>query len=730
MKKIFERLILLIFNFRKLLILLWLLLIIISLLYLKVNNEINLETDLRGALNTEAHKVENILRKDFHYNPESTAAIVIEGKGNTDSLKEIIPKNFPQIRTFTEIKGNTTHNKRLYFIQFKNISDPIDAQKNIKGIRELLVKWQKENGMKTYVTGHSAFFYDMKVQGTQDTSRNERFALILALIILIFNFGGILSAFLPIFMGASTLIFQTALVRFAGMEVNPISQVLNSMIGLGLAIDYSLFIVSRFKEELTKEKESIAALITTLKNSGSTILFSALIMLCSISALLIPDVSSSRAVVKSIILVIIISCINALLFLPSMLVLGKNILNRPFFLTNLINKADTYLFWKKFSQHIVKYPKTYFSLSLVILLSLSYPVISIELWEPLQTLTPHGSESRNGYEVLEKDGWGGELIPINVIVKAPNNSSLLTKEGISFIYDFTKSIENHPKVNSVQSITSWNNQFGKDEYFNFYSSFYSFSFFLQDNPVSKLINTTGKSNLTLINIYLKDLMNIHDAYEIINYTREYAKNHKQFEILTGGNIARSRDFTKELYGYVPQMLLIICGGIYLLLFFSMRSLVLPLKAAIMNFLPILGSFGILVIVFQYGYFGSIFNTPFNKAVASMVPVVLFCVVFGLSMDYEVLILSRITEFYRKTGDVNTAVVEGLARSGSVITGAALILLGVFMPGIFSSSPLVKEICIGITGAIFLDATIVRLFLVPSFMLLMGKWNWWNPFLKK
>ena len=130
-----------------------------------------------------------------------------------------------------------------------------------------------------------------------------------------------------------------------------------------------------------------------------------------------------------------------------------------------------------------------------------------------------------------------------------------------------------------------------------------------------------------------------------------------------------------------------------------------------------------------GYFTEIFKAHHDGAIINTVPLTLFCIIFGLSMDYEVLILSRITEVYENTGDVKEAITEGLARSSSVITGAALILLGVFIPGMFLSSPVAKEICIGVTFAILIDATIVRLFLVPSFMVLMGKWNWWNPFKK-
>jgi RND superfamily putative drug exporter len=241
------------------------------------------------------------------------------------------------------------------------------------------------------------------------------------------------------------------------------------------------------------------------------------------------------------------------------------------------------------------------------------------------------------------------------------------------------------------------------------------------------INPLTKNNLTLINVFPKNLVNLTDNLEIIKFIHDYSAKNHTFNIITGGTVSRVNDFTVELYSYLPQMLLIILGEIYLLLFFYLKSIILPVKAAIMNFLPILSSFGLLTLVFQFGYFHNILKTPFNGAVTNIVPIVLFCIVFGLGMDYEVLILSRINESYQKNQEVKTAIIEGMSKSGSLITGAALILAGVFVPGIFSSSPQIQEICLGISSAVFIDATIVRIFLVPSFMMLMGKWNWWRPF---
>ncbi len=172
------------------------------------------------------------------------------------------------------------------------------------------------------------------------------------------------------------------------------------------------------------------------------------------------------------------------------------------------------------------------------------------------------------------------------------------------------------------------------------------------------------------------------------------------------------------------MLTLIIGGVFILLSWHFKSVILPIKAALINFVPILGSFGVLVLIFEYGWGQNLLHTAVNGAITNTVPLILFCLVFGLSMDYEVLMLGRMHEYYLEHRQVKPAIIEGLAQSGGLITSAVLILLGVFLPGCFSTSSQTQEICLGIVAAMAIDATLVRLFLVPSFMTLMGHWNWW------
>ncbi|MFN3429753.1 MAG: MMPL family transporter, partial [Candidatus Sericytochromatia bacterium] len=262
-------------------------------------------------------------------------------------------------------------------------------------------------------------------------------------------------------------------------------------------------------------------------------------------------------------------------------------------------------------------------------------------------------------------------------------------------------------------------------YVNFFGLYQAMPW-LGGDRFDRLVDAEHGATMTLVLAHPKSLMDLAETQRLIDAANAHAEAHPEREVLVGGVVARVKDFTRELYRPTVPVVATVVLGILALLFVHMRSLVLPLKAAVMNFLPILAAYGLLTALFQHGLGAGWLNLPVNGAITNTVPIVLFCVVFGLSMDYEVLILSRISEAYHAGRSVRDAIVEGLASSGGLITGAALILVGVFSMGIASSSPQTQEICLGITAAIVIDATIVRCLLVPSFMALMGRWNWWSP----
>lgn len=735
MTKILSKLSLFTFTHRKKVFFSWIVLISISICIIAFNKNINIESDLDGLKHTEAYKVKKNLEENYNIKLGNSAAVVIEHRTiNTKDLEQSIKNKFKEVKSVINVQGDL-HNTQILYIEFKSDYKISNLQALTPDIRGLLRLWERNNKTKTYLTGITAFQYDSRHSSFNESKKSEIISLIMCFIILIFTFGSLFLSILPIITGFSTILFFTAFINIFSLTTNPISQILTSLLGLALGIDYSLLISSRFKEEFDKRKsefdkgdKSILKEIYLLSiiPSSKTIFYSGLIMLLSIVILFIPDVSLTKTVVINLLIMIIISILSCIIFLPAFLSIFYKYLDKPQLLTNIVKGFDKYNFWRSFTLHILKYPKMYFIASIAFLIIFTIPIFNIKLWSPVITIAPKNSESIEGYKLFQKDGWGGKILPVNIIVESDNG--LYNSEYISYIYDLSKFILKDQNVESIQSITSWDKSFTKNEYIEFYNSLYVSNLLFNSNNILPLVSKDGKS--TLINISPKDLIDLEQSYKIIDSIQKYRSENNRFEVSIGGIVARTRDFTKELYSYIPEMLVFIIISIYIVLYFYLKSIILPIKAGLMNFLPILSSFGIVALIFQYGYMKDFFNISFNGAVTNIVPLILFCLVFGLSMDYEIFILSRINEVYEITGDVKESVIEGMSRSSSLITGAAMILEAVFIPGIFSSNPQIQEICIGISAAIFIDATIVRLFLVPSFIYLMGSLNWWNPFRNK
>jgi RND superfamily putative drug exporter len=721
-------------RFKYPLLALWLLLLGTALGLLLLRGQPLVQSPISGARGTEAWQVEAILEKDFGFDPDLSAGVVLSGPAQArtgpqaEAFASEMQAAFPEsIGRIFQVPGRGEHRQTLFFLQYHPHLNLVKAQQKVPEMRSFLQHWAQKHQSQAWLTGHVGFIHDMNKAVYKESSANEKIAIGLAFLILVLNFGGIFAALLPILMGAATLVFLNALTPLLGMQLSPISFVMNSMVGLALALDYSLFMVSRFREEIRKGQSDTEALQQTLKHSGETILFSALIMLVSIGVLLLPDVSANRLVVQGLSLVICLSLLNSLVFLPVLLLTARPVLEFPRFLSQAVARIDSYPFWRRFSGHVVKYPLRYFLLSLGLMGALALPALQIRLWEPLQAVVPTQSESVQGYEALRKDGWGGELLPIDVVLSAPPGKTVFDPAFQAEMETALKQLEALPGVASLAALTRWNPDYSPAEYQSFFQSLDALSglgLLPAEHPVFRLLNPARTR--TLVQVYPSKDLDIQQIYTVLAGIRAQAGHYTGLKIQAGGVVARSQDFSHELYRHAPLMTLGVVLGILLILGLYMKTPVLPLKAALMNFMPILGAFGVLVLVFQHGWFSGLLHTPTPGAVTALVPIILFCITFGLSMDYEVLILSRISEGYHAHGDVSEAVVEGLARSGAVITGAALILLGVFLPGIFSASPLVQELSIGISAALILDATVLRLFLVPSFMLLLGKYNWWNP----
>lgn len=701
----------------KLILVAWFTLILLTALGLYWHPPGTRETELSGAQNTEAAQVQKILTQHFNLKLGGTAAIVLPWNVSTEGLADFLTQELPEIQRVEPVNTDKAHQLQLLKVVFKPNYALTTLQEATPRLRRSLKQWNPR--AQAQVTGSTAFQYDTRAESKKDSQRSESLAFLVSLGVLILTFGALSTAILPLIMGGAVLLLFHGIMAYFEAPLSPVSRILTSLVGLALSVDYALFIVSRFREERSAGAGLTRAWQISLGQAGQTILFSGLIMLVSLSALLIPDVSLSRHLMGHLMLIIVLALFHALVVLPLLLVYGDRWWHWPAFLSRWIDnhRQHSQVRWHRFSSHVVHHAGIYFTLSLLFLGLLIWPLQSFRIWSPVNAIAPRQAESTQAYNALQQDHWGGELLPIIAVYKTEN---VFGRQALAQLYDIHHRIARSPDVYRVQSLV------GEEPlavYQTLYNSLQSFGFFGAPTALRQ-VALPENPTYTLLYVFPKNTQDPNVHQRIMADLGKQQHELKQGELLRGGVVARVNDFTHELYRELPLMLGLIVGGVLLLLGWHLKSIVLPLKAALINFAPILGAFGILVLVFQWGWGQTLLHSAVNGAITNTVPLILFCLVFGLSMDYEVLMLGRIHEHYMEHGKVKPAIIEGLAQSGSLITSAVLILLGVFLPGCFSSSSQTQEICIGIVSAMILDATLVRLFLVPSFMTLMGHWNWW------
>ena len=407
------------------------------------------ETELLGAPHTEAAQVQDILTQTFSLKLGGTAAIVLPAQEEVSDLPAYLTQALPEIQKVEPVNTTQPHQLQLLKITFKPDYPLSHLHQKTPDIRRLLKQWRPET--QALLTGSTAFQYDTRVESTKDSRRSESLAVFVSLAVLILTFGALSTALLPLIMGASALLFFHGIMAYLGGSLSPVSRILTSLVGLALSIDYALFVVSRFREERRVGASLFTAWSTTLRHTGKTVLFSGLIMLVSLSALLIPNVSLSRHLMGHLILVILLTLGHALIILPLCLVYGDRFWHWPAFLNRWIERKTEHSrrFWHTFSAHVVKHALPYFCLSLVGIAALTWPLQHFKIWSPVNAIAPRQSESAQAYTALQKDAWGGELLPIIVVYKHAN---VFAPEALSELYNMHQRLLHSPDVYRVQSL--------------------------------------------------------------------------------------------------------------------------------------------------------------------------------------------------------------------------------------------------------------------------------------
>ena len=564
-------------------------------------------------------------------------------------------------------------------------------------------------------TGAVAIGADFDKYLQSDLQRAELVSLILILPLLLIVFATVVSAVLPLGVGGFAVLGGLAGVGLLARvtDVSTYATNIVTLIGLGVAIDYSLFIVNRFREELAAGTGAEQALIASMRTSGRAVTFSGITVAIGLSAMLFFQGTFLASMGFAGAIVVSIAVLYALTFLASLLaILGPRVnrLRLPF-----PRRAAGRGLWHAVAIRVMRRPLLVLVPIVLLLVLMASPIFQIRIANGDVGMLPPNAETRRGYDQLQRFPGQGQTF-FNVVVQYPNGGPL-TSDHVGDLYDLAAQIKQIRGVEGVESMVSFDPSLSRADYQALLTQPAS----AQSARVQSIVHGTTGSQIAVLSVVTKYGQESDVARAIVHSLRTMA-------IPPGGSVlvdAFSLDFTDFILQRIPLAIAYVMIVTYLVLFLLTGSVVLPLKAVIMNILSIGASFGALVWVFQQGHLSSLLNfTP--AALDPSVPVLLFCLVFGLSMDYEVLLISRIQEEYRKTGDTTQAVAQGLEKSGRLITGAAAIMVAVFLAFGLADVVLIKSIGLGLALAVAIDATLVRALIVPAVMRLLGRANWWAP----
>jgi len=578
--------------------------------------------------------------------------------------------------------------------------------------------------LEVTLTGAPVFYADIFEVTERDLRRAELLSIPMAAVALVLVFGSLVAGFVPGLVGGTAVAVTLAAMVGIGQvtDLSIFSLNLATMLGLGLGIDYSLFIVSRFREQLALGDSVERAVAASVATAGRAVMYSGATVLIGLLALLTFDISALRSMGMAGALVVGLSVLAALTLLPAVLgVLGRRIdaLSIGPLAAAAARAGREPGIWTRLAHLVMQRPWFVFVPLLGLLVGLGLPFLRVEFGAPDASILPTDVQSRRGFDLLRAHWGEGELAPITLVFQTADSTSPLSPERIASLREFMRQVEAHPAVAGVQSIVSLDSRLSTEQYQLIYSDPSRIG-----DPYARLAAAATVRQDTLFANVTSRFGQTDDESKALVRAIRATPPPDGFRLLVGGGTAGVIDYADRLYAQFPRAALIVVVAIYGVLLWTFRSVVIPLKAVVMNTLSILASYGALVVIFQEGAFANVLGFEPLGFVEASLPILMFCVLFGLSMDYEVFLLSRIQEAHACGADNATSVATGLERSGRIITSAAAIVVLVSLSFVAADIVLIKALGLGTAIAVLLDATVVRALLVPATMRLLGDWNWW------
>ena len=583
-------------------------------------------------------------------------------------------------------------------------------------------------GLTVELAGGPAFYGDVQTVSEADLRRSELISLPLAALTLLLVFGSVVAAGLPLVVGGAAVVVALAAI-FVVASLTPMSIfVLNlaTLLGLGLGVDYSLLMTSRFREELALRPDRpdrvAEAVRATVATAGRAVFFSGLTVLLGLLGLVLFEFMILRSVGIAGAIVVGLAVASALTLLPALLAIVGTRIDR-FAIRRVSPRPRADGPWARLARRVMRHPVAVLVPTLAGILLLGVPFLHVRFNAPDSSILPASVPSRAAFDRLEREFGDGEFAPIVLAIRTPGAAT--SPANLAALYDYSRRLLADPRVTRVDSLVDVDPRLTLAQYQLLYGD--------PNGPRDRYFQTalaaTTRGDLTALTLYTPFGPNRDEGKDLVaamrNPTGPLAPP-TGMQVLVGGGAADVADVVARVRADFPRTGLFIAIATYLVLFVLLRSVILPAKALLMNTLSIVASFGALVWIFQDGNLSAVLGFQPLGFVETTQPVILFCVLFGLSMDYEVFILSRTKEVWDRTGDNPEAVARGLERSGRIVTSAALVVVVVAGSFAFADIVLIKALGVGMAIAIALDATVVRALLVPATMRLLGRWNWWMP----
>ncbi|MCC7369626.1 MAG: MMPL family transporter [Chloroflexi bacterium] len=571
--------------------------------------------------------------------------------------------------------------------------------------------------LTTTLTGAPVFFSDIQSVTERDLRRAEFISFPFAGLALILVFGSLVAAAIPAVIGGTAVIATLGAVvvitRFTDISIFAMSLV--SMLGLGLGIDYSLFVVSRFRDELARH-DVPDALGIAMATAGKAVLFSGLTVFIGLLGLTMFTFNALRSLGIAGSVVVALSVVAALTLLPAILA----VVGRKVDALSVIRPAQEKTgFWHAVAARVMRRSGLIFLVVMALLTALGAPFLHVKFGAPDASILPADVQSRQGFDQLRRAFGEGEISPILISVQAPE--SIYAPDRLVALDEFVSRIKADPRVERVDSIMALDPRLTRDQHLLIFRD----PARIYEPYARALAADTTRERFTLVRVVSKGSQTSDLSKSLVKAIRNTPVG-GDLSFKVAGGTAGVIDYSEGLYSELPRALLFIVAATYFVLLLLFRSVILPIKALIMNTLSILASYGALVVVFQDGALAGLLGFQPLGFIEASLPIVMFCVLFGLSMDYEVFLLSRVKEAYDGGLDNSQSVAVGLEQSGRLITSAAAIVVLVSSSFIAADIILIKALGLGTAIAVFLDATVVRGLLVPATMQLLGDWNWWAP----